>query len=61
MGRNSDGDIIDVMMGWIGDIFGWLLGILIAAAFGLIKFIFKFIAGGVKSIFKSNEDDQVAE
>lgn len=47
----KDGDIIDVMLGWIISLFGWILG-------GIAKLLMAIIGGlikGIVGLFKKNE------
>lgn len=47
----KDGDIIDVMFGWIVSLFGWLLGLVVKLVMAIIGGIFTLIVG----IFKKKE------
>lgn len=47
----KDGDIIDVMLGWIFDLFGWILG-------GIVKLAMLLIGGlftGIIGLFKKDK------
>lgn len=47
----KDGDIIDVMFGWVISLIGWILG-------GIVKLLIAIIGGlfkGIVSLFKKNE------
>ena len=47
----KDGDIIDVMFGWIISLFGWILG-------GIVKLVMAIIGGlftGIVGLFKKND------
>ena len=47
----KDGDIIDVMFGWIISLFGWILGGIVKLIMDIIGSLFKGIVG----LFKKSE------
>lgn len=47
----KDGDIIDVMFGWIISLIGWILGLIVKLSMAIIGGLFKDIV----SLFKKNE------
>lgn len=49
MARN--GDIIDVMFGWIIDLFGWILGLVVKLFMAIIGGLFT----GIMGLFKKND------
>jgi len=53
----KDGDIIDVMFGWIVSLFGWILGLIVKLVMAVIGGIFGFIIG----LFKKNKEEKVVE
>lgn len=60
----KDGDIIDVMFGWIVSLFGWLLGLVVKVAIALIGGIFSLIVGLFKKkepAGETNLEDSIAE
>lgn len=52
----KDGDIIDVMFGWIVSFFGWLLGLVVKLIIAIIGGIFTFIIG----LFKKKPASETA-
>lgn len=50
----KDGDIIDVMFGWIVSLFGWLLGLVVKLVMAIIGGIFNLIVG----IFKKKDTSE---
>ncbi len=53
----KDGDIIDVMFGWIVSLFGWILGLIVKLVMAVIGGIFGFIIG----LFKKNNNSEIVE
>lgn len=55
----KDGDIIDVMFGWLISLFAWIFKGIFNLAIWLIKGIFSLIGSGISAIRgkKSNEGD----
>ena len=55
----KDGDIIDVMLGWIFELIGWIFNMLIKLVVALIVGLFSLISNGFKALFsKSNSTEQ---
>lgn len=55
----KDGDIIDVMLGWIFELIGWIFNMLIKLVVALIVGLFSLIGNGLKALFsKSNSTEQ---
>lgn len=50
----KDGDIIDVMFGWVVSLFGWLLGLVVKLVMAIIGGIFNLIVG----IFKKKDTSE---
>ena len=50
----KDGDIIDVMLGWIFDLIGWIFNLLIKLVISLVGGLFSLIGSGFKSLFNKN-------
>ena len=50
----KDGDIIDVMFGWIFELIGWIFNMLIKLVFALIGGLFSLIGCGFKALFSKN-------
>lgn len=55
----KDGDIIDVMFGWIVSLFGWLFGLIVKLAIAIVGGIFNLIVGLFKK--KDANDGMPAE
>lgn len=54
----KDGDIIDVMLGWIFELIGWIFNMLIKLVVALIVGLFSLIGNGFKALFdKSNSTE----
>lgn len=54
----KDGDIIDVMFGWIFELIGWIFNMLIKLVFALIRGLFNIIGSGFKSLFGKNDNTE---
>ena len=52
----KDGDIIDVMLGWIFELIGWIFNMLIKLVFALIGGLFSLIGSGFKALFCKSEN-----
>lgn len=52
----KDGDIIEVMFGWIIELIGWIFKILIKLLFALTVGLFTLIASGIKALFSKNDN-----
>lgn len=52
----KDGDIIEVMFGWIIELIGWIIKILIKLLFALTVGLFTLIASGIKALFSKNDN-----
>lgn len=50
----KDGDIIDVMFGWIISLFGWIFGLVVKLVMAIIGGAFHLIIG----LFKKNENTE---
>ena len=52
----KDGDIIDVMLGWIFELIGWIFNMLVKLVCVLIGGIFSLIGSGFKALFGKSEN-----
>ena len=52
----KDGDIIDVMLGWIFDLIGWIFNLLIKLVISIVGGLFSLIGSGFKALFNKNEN-----
>lgn len=50
----KDGDIIDVMLGWIFELIGWIFNMIIKLIFAVVGGLFSLIARGIKALFSKN-------
>lgn len=53
----KDGDIIDVIFGWIISLFGWTLGLIVKLCMAIIGDLFKGIVGLFKNTETPVEDE----
>ncbi len=51
----KDGDIIEFLFGWLFEIIGWLIKVIIKFGLSIIGGLFKSLFNGIKSLF-SNKD-----
>lgn len=50
----KDGDIIDVMLGWIFELIGWIFNMIIKLIFAVVGGLFSLIGRGIKALFNKN-------
>ena len=50
----KDGDIIDVMLGWIFELIGWRFNMIIKLIFAVVGGLFSLIGRGIKALFNKN-------
>ena len=50
----KDGDIIDVMLGWIFELIGWIFNVIIKLIFAVVGGLFSLIGRGIKTLFSKN-------
>ncbi|MBO7277237.1 MAG: hypothetical protein J6U84_04675 [Bacteroidales bacterium] len=54
----KDGDIIEFLFGWIFEIFGWLIKVILKFGLSVIGGLFKSLFNGIKSLF-SNKNNTI--
>ncbi len=50
----AQGDIIDTMLGWVFELFGWIFNMLLKLVISIVKGIFNLLSMGVKALFNKN-------
>ncbi|WP_251622891.1 hypothetical protein [Odoribacter lunatus] len=50
----AQGDIIETMLGWILQLFGWIFKMLFNLCIWLVGGIFKLLGMGIKALFNKN-------
>lgn len=52
----KDGDIIDVMLGWIFELIGWIFNGIIKLTMTIIGGLFNLIWSGIKALFSKGDN-----
>lgn len=50
----AQGDIIDTMLGWLFELFGWIFNMLLKLVISIVKGIFNLLCMGIKALFSKN-------
>ena len=51
----AQGDIIETMLGWIVELFGWIFKMLFKLSVWTISGIFNLLGKGIKALFNKND------